>query len=768
MQNIPTIRYCIQKKTILFLYIINSLQMKSSIKILAFLTLFLLNGCNNKDNDEIIDPEIIEEINVLITTNSLDLKDVQIGVINVTDFIISQDTYNAKFGTIDIILAKINDSSLSFIVPPNTAAGTYNLSVDFASNSLAFKVTNTTLPNTPENVILDFVGNYEDEINETIALFSQGNAPPELLAIKDNIDKALLEINNLSDNDKIIAAKFIENNTSHLNQLELELSQQNVLFSPKSQYKSCDSPRCYFAYGTKVLLAAVLFDVGGVAAIIGASIIGIDAIISLMRGKQSVLVSKVKKVAYEGLSIAYFAQNYLAETTFNSTDNFLVNFKTSDSKSNKIDNKTTISFKIKPTYRTLNAQDASSTDDTAKTFVAAYIKFKGFWDANFASDLGAFPNFNNNEEQRDAEELSQFSLKITNNSENVTGTDISGSATSFSSTFTNKTDVDQDFTTTISFTDGDITATATVSFKIGFDEIFLKEVSGNNQTGTQDNTLEKPIVVKVVDADDNAIKDVNVEFNITKGEGKLSTSETKTNSDGLAQVSWTLGDNLDDQSLEVFVKNSDGENISSSPLIFKATSEELELVLEKFSGDNQTGEQGKQLPETLKVYVKDKDDNLIDNVTVYYTVTSGGGSIQATDVSAGGFSEATWTLGNNDTQTVEAAIKDSNGNIISAVIFNASFNFSILGKWKNTNSDSFNITFYDNGFQDILWDYNDDGVYETEGRYSWNWTNNNKTHINLQVDNDGNSSDWIVAEITLTLNTLVMKYEGTSSSFIKN
>ena len=312
--------------------------MKNYLKIFAFFTLLFINGCGKDDGDEIIDEPIVEN-KVTITTDNLELKDAQIGTINVTDYYLNQNNYNAKFGDEDIVLAKINSSKLSFVVPPNIETGTYKLSIDFSSNSLNFKVAKTTLTETPENVIANFAGNYEDDINETIALFTQENTPPGLLAIKDDIDKAILELNSLSENDKIIAAKFIENNTAQLNQLESILAEENLEYEGKTINKKCNSPSCYFAYGVKVLAAVVLVEIGTTAAIVGAVVVGIDAIVSLFRGKNSILMTKVKKVVSEGLRIVYWPQNYLADTTFDFIDNKIVNFKTSNSKSNKIDNK---------------------------------------------------------------------------------------------------------------------------------------------------------------------------------------------------------------------------------------------------------------------------------------------------------------------------------------------------------------------------------------------------------------------------------------------
>jgi len=683
--------------------------MRTLLKYLFLLSILFATNCSEEKDEEVI---IIEEKIATITAIDQNLKDAQIATILVEDFTLDQETYAAKFGDIDIILVKNNSSELSFLIPPNTATGTYNLSLAFSSNSIDFRVTKTTLLETPEKVILNFVGDYVNEIDETIALFTQGNIPPELFLVKDNMVKAIAEINSLSDNDKIIVAKFIKNNTTDLDLLSAELTQEDLIYASKSLIKKCTSPRCYFAYGVKVLAAAALIDVGGKVAVIGAAIIGIDAIISLIRGKQSVLISKVKKVVKEGLDISIFWQSTLLEATYNEADNSIFNSK-SNKKSNKIDNKTTLSFKIKPTIRTLNASDENSTDEIVSNFVAAYSKFKEIWNENFASKLGSFPNFNTNEEQQEAEELSQFSLEITKNGDKVSLSDIKGTAKEFSTTFTNKTDIDQDFDLDIIFEEGDIVAKTSISFKIGFDKIFVEKVSGDNQKGIQNEVLEKPIVVKVVDKDGNGIMDVEVEFVITEGGGKLSSASVKTGANGLAQVSWTLGDNLDKQSLEVLVKDSANENISTSPLTFTATSEEVELFLEKVSGDNQTGEKNKALDNPLVVKIKDKDGNGIENSIVEFNITKGNGSLSSTSVQTNnnGNAQVSWTLGDDvDNQSVEVIVKKGDGTSIdgSPVIFNANTNINLLGTWFDPEVDGTETENYGEQCNDI---YNNTARY---------------------------------------------------------
>jgi hypothetical protein len=71
------------------------------------------------------------------------------------------------------------------------------------------------------------------------------------------------------------------------------------------------------------------------------------------------------------------------------------------------------------------------------------------------------------------------------------------------------------------------------------------------------------------------------------------------------------------------------------------------------SGDNQSAPANAALPQPLIVALQDASGNPIDNGTVTFTVTAGGGSVTPTAASAGRY-QTNWTLGASGTQTVVA------------------------------------------------------------------------------------------------------------------
>ena len=69
-------------------------------------------------------------------------------------------------------------------------------------------------------------------------------------------------------------------------------------------------------------------------------------------------------------------------------------------------------------------------------------------------------------------------------------------------------------------------------------------VSGNNQSGKPGARLANPLVVEVVDANDDPVSGVSVRFAVTAGGGSVSPATATTNNNGRAQTKLTLGDAL--------------------------------------------------------------------------------------------------------------------------------------------------------------------------------------------------------------------------------
>ena len=92
----------------------------------------------------------------------------------------------------------------------------------------------------------------------------------------------------------------------------------------------------------------------------------------------------------------------------------------------------------------------------------------------------------------------------------------------------------------------------------------LEKVSGDNQTGTPGNALANPFVVEVQDEDGEPLSGHSVTFSVTAGGGSLSATSARTNANGRAQTTLTLGSALGVNSVQASVSGVDSVTFSTS------------------------------------------------------------------------------------------------------------------------------------------------------------------------------------------------------------
>ena len=91
-------------------------------------------------------------------------------------------------------------------------------------------------------------------------------------------------------------------------------------------------------------------------------------------------------------------------------------------------------------------------------------------------------------------------------------------------------------------------------------------VSGNNQSGRPGARLANPLVVEVIDENDDPVSGVSVSFSVTGGGGSVSPTSATTNNNGRAQTRLTLGDDPGENTVVASVSGL------SDRVTFKATS----------------------------------------------------------------------------------------------------------------------------------------------------------------------------------------------------
>ena len=95
----------------------------------------------------------------------------------------------------------------------------------------------------------------------------------------------------------------------------------------------------------------------------------------------------------------------------------------------------------------------------------------------------------------------------------------------------------------------------------------ILKISGDNQKGASSAPLSQPFIVEAQDGNGSALAGVSVRFAVTAGGGTLSTTITRTDENGRAQSTLTLGPNLGTNTVEVSAAGIE------SPVTFHAISD---------------------------------------------------------------------------------------------------------------------------------------------------------------------------------------------------
>ena len=162
---------------------------------------------------------------------------------------------------------------------------------------------------------------------------------------------------------------------------------------------------------------------------------------------------------------------------------------------------------------------------------------------------------------------------------------------------------------------------------------------GDDQQGEINQRLDEDLVVQVLDRNNNGVSFELVRFRIVEGRGRVSPSSTRTDRDGLADVTFTP---RSQGTVEVEAYLGD-----LSPVTFTVNVGEPPDAIKKISGDNQSGRPGARLANPFVVEVVDENDDPVSGATVAFAVTAGGGSVSPTSATtnASGRAQTVLTLG---------------------------------------------------------------------------------------------------------------------------
>ncbi len=177
------------------------------------------------------------------------------------------------------------------------------------------------------------------------------------------------------------------------------------------------------------------------------------------------------------------------------------------------------------------------------------------------------------------------------------------------------------------------------------------------------------IRILVVDANGKPFVGGAVTFNVVDGGGSIVPASTLTSASGEAAATWTLGSTTGIQRAQAQVAGLTGA-VSFVATALPAAPASVAVS----AGDNQTATSGSTLPTQPAVVVKDKFGNPVQGISVFFTVTAGGGSVAASGstTSAAGIATANgWKLGTTAGPNRLTALALTNGATGNPVVFTA-------------------------------------------------------------------------------------------------
>lgn len=173
------------------------------------------------------------------------------------------------------------------------------------------------------------------------------------------------------------------------------------------------------------------------------------------------------------------------------------------------------------------------------------------------------------------------------------------------------------------------------------DPAAIVPASGGGQQDTVKHALKNPLVAKVTDQFGNPVANATVSWARTAGSGSLAGASSTTNADGLASMSYTLGDKPGTETVTASVSGATSSATFTVQAI-PAGPAAIAIV----SGDGQSGRVLEALAAPFVVKVTDETGSPVSGVLVSWTAVNGT-IANASTTDANGQASATMTLGSN-------------------------------------------------------------------------------------------------------------------------
>ncbi|WP_186757269.1 hypothetical protein [Echinicola salinicaeni] len=405
-------------------------------KLIHIILILSLVSCSSEEN-----PSSVPK-NTSIALSASDAQALQLVTIT-TDISISETAITGLLGSLPINIQKTGEKELIFMVPAEASTGKQSVSFSIGENIFKtnINIINASEINDPEAFVDNYLSSYFEDNSHYDGMD------------KSEIELAKADFDQLSLAEKQQAASFIQANSKQLIQLKAELEIYDDLIGngdPNNRNMGDCNASCRFTQMKKVTLytiGALAVVQSSAAAAVGIGIVGaLDIGLSLITGEKSFLMNKVKSAVSELLSMAYFAQNDLSETTFEYTDGAISNFRIMADPFT-FNNKEKVAFSIKMNYRTLNVEDKNLSLPVIGEFIDLYKKLI----TNYP-ELG-LPDFNEKTESRYVDDFENLSISISRNNM-VQVSELTGDTEKFYAIFSTNEKSNQSFGFTLTYEDG--------------------------------------------------------------------------------------------------------------------------------------------------------------------------------------------------------------------------------------------------------------------------------------------------------------------------
>jgi hypothetical protein len=197
----------------------------------------------------------------------------------------------------------------------------------------------------------------------------------------------------------------------------------------------------------------------------------------------------------------------------------------------------------------------------------------------------------------------------------------------------------------------------------------MEAFGGADQSGVVGMALRDSLKVRVLDADGNGVPRVDVTWTALAAGGQVTPATATTDASGVAAAQFTLGPAESDQQAQAEVSG-----LAGSPVVFIAHGHVEPLVaanLEAVGGNGQQATVGAPLSDPLSVRVTDASGHAVPDITVNWSVLTGGGTISpaSSTTNGSGVASAELTLGPLEgQQQAQALVSGLTG---SPVVFTA-------------------------------------------------------------------------------------------------